>query len=298
MQETPNTRPSHGEFMRQIDDYVATSTKKRSKMANSSLALLQSYMTRFYASERPFNYEGILGFFAYELQHLATSSKETIMVFMTRFMLRYRYITRDELTELTSIYRGEKRNWSDVHLTENTVELLIQYLDDYKREYGIFAFLAGTLGLRINQALSLTLQDVEVTPEKIKFTIIKQKQNAHKTDVQKEIKQMFRTASVGRYTVEEYLLPYVTQRQNTSTNPNSLLLPSTHVRRVQDWFQRFVRDYNITYKLTPHSLRHYVGNKVANKHGVFAAAALLGHEDIKTTQRYINKQALDTSNYI
>lgn len=291
-------RPSHGEFLRQLEEYVVTSTKKRSVMANSSLALLQSYMTRFYASEKPFNYDGVLRFFSYELAHLATSSKETVMVFMTRFLLRYRYITRDELNELCTIYKGEKRNWSDVLLTEQTVELLIQYLDDYKREYGIFAFLAGTLGLRINQALSLTMQDVEITTEKIKFIVIKQKQNAHKTEVQQEIKQMFRTANVGRYTVDRYVIPYIEQRQKENNNPKSLLLPSTQVRTVQAWFQRFAQDNKITYKITPHSLRHYVGNKVANKHGVFAAAALLGHEDIKTTQRYINKKALDTSNYI
>jgi integrase len=290
-------RPSHGEFMRQLEEYVATSTKKRSKMAHSSLALLQSYMTRFYASNKPFTYGGMLDFFAHELAHLATSSKETVMVFMTRFLLRYRYITRDELNELTSIYKGEKRNWSDVSLTEETIELLIKYLNDYKREYGVFAFLAGTLGLRINQALSLTMADVEITNEKIKFIVVKQKQNAHRNETQREVKQMFRTTQLGRFTVEDYIIPYIQQRQKNSSD-KSLLLPSTQVRTVQSWFQKFAQQSGITYKLTPHSLRHYVGNKVANKHGVFAAAALLGHEDIKTTQKYINKSTLDTSNFI
>lgn len=46
-------------------------------------------------------------------------------------------------------------------------------------------------------------------------------------------------------------------------------------------------------RVTPHTLRHAFGDHIARKAGIRVAQALMGHDSIKTTERYTNKLSLD-----
>lgn len=57
-------------------------------------------------------------------------------------------------------------------------------------------------------------------------------------------------------------------------------------RRIRDRWRELRRRLRLAEDLVPYSIRHYAGTKATKKAGIHAAAQLLGHRDIKTTQRY------------
>lgn len=68
------------------------------------------------------------------------------------------------------------------------------------------------------------------------------------------------------------------------------------VPKVSRVFRRLRRKMRLPEELVLYSARHRFGTEVVRKSGLYAAAALLGHSDVKTTQRYTHLAADELTN--
>jgi site-specific recombinase XerD len=83
-----------------------------------------------------------------------------------------------------------------------------------------------------------------------------------------------------------------------SVDPSAPLLQNRYHRRLTvRGIQRLVQHYrelaHLDVKITPHSLRHKFATDVARATNVCAAQIILGHRDIRTTQRYLHPDLND-----
>jgi integrase len=241
---------------------------------------------------------GVMSFFDDDLAALAVSSKQSIMFFVAKFLHRFEYITKDDYTVLTNLYKPEYKMWSEIDITQDDVAEMIRYFDyNNKPDIAAFTFLSATIGSRLGQTINLTKDDIHILPDKIEVVLSKQKQNMLNTPTVKSVKSFKRSFAINDYTTETFFIPYLEMIKIT----NEKYIFERNNNHVQDRYVQMQFESvskRINKKVTPHSLRHYVGNKIAQQFGLLKASALLDHNNIKVTQKYINPKSIDTSNFL
>lgn len=296
-------RPTNAELDKQLTAYCKTSSAKQSIMSNQTAKILYIYVYKLHASEKEWSRQGIISFFNEDLAHLSATSMQAIMFTVAKFLRIFGYIAKEDYDVLTGLYRGEYKDWSTVDITEQDVASIIQFMQyRSKPEFAVFTYLAGTIGCRLEQALTLKLSQVVLEPNnKIAIHLNKQKQNKMSSVEEYSVKRFFSTHKIGEYSADNLFLPFYYHRAETVIDPaNTFLLSRDNTPPLARTIQRYFKTYSeITHKqITPHSLRHFVGHRVATEHGILKAAALLDHTNAKTTQKYINPSKIDTSAFI
>lgn len=291
-------RPALNTFEQQLKMYSNMSSGRRTHLSEQSAATVYIYCYKLYNSEYELNRMGVMSFFETDLSALAVSSKQTIMFFVAKFLRIFEYITKDDYELLTNLYKAEYKTWSDINITSSDIAEMIRYFDyNNKPEIAAFTFLSATIGSRLGQTITLTKEDVIIKPDVIEVVLSKQKQNMINTPTTKSVKSFKRSYAVNEHTVDNLFIPYI--EYATVCNSKYIFERNNEPlkeRYVQQQFQ-YVSE-RLKKRVTPHSLRHYVGNKIAQEFGVLKASALLDHNDIKVTQKYINPKTINTSDFI
>lgn len=235
---------------------------------------------------------------------VAVSSKHTIVKMLTKYLVWYNYITKDESKELKGMFSVPDTVWSSEVITE---EHVLSLLRDVTKGEPIIAlsytrlrdlammFIFSTIGLRAGQISDMKLTDFIVDTEHSRFQILveKQKQNLRHSTLVKEVKKLPFSYAIGEFTASTVLFPFLKERNKREGE--YLFQTGKDLRYTRKNIYKTVTKYSshIGENIHPHSLRHFVGHKIANTMGVFKASIHLGHSNIKTTQKYINPNEIE-----
>lgn len=303
-----NTKICKIDLIAQAHQYTQMSTRKRSVMSDHTAKIVVLYAKKFEATQLPINAKGLQEFLM-ELD-VSNNSKAAIGSYLAGMFRKLNFINPEEHTHITNLYRQVNNSWSELDISANDIaDLLLNFKYKGHAEMIAFTFLTSALGLRLEQALHITLNDIKLLTDKVEFKIRRQKQNAYTSN------DIYETKSIGNtYRVEHTypvrdgeidkvfdiytcLMPQINKRAGVELeDPDALVyLFTLNKRTIQQHFKSYSELSGK--KLTPHSMRHYAGNRIANKYGVLKASQLLGHSFISTTQKYISNK-IDTSEII
>jgi len=280
----------------QMKQFATFSTTKRSTLSNKSLTNFNMYFKKYYAIYGDeLNATNLTAYLANST--LSNNSKASISYLLAKFFLVFNYITQDEYNKIVKLYRQKFSNWSVQHITSETIlELLHYYKAKNNDDMLNWVFITSAIGIRLNQSLALQMFDIEIEATRITFNIINQKHNEFNEYASKSVKSIAMSYNIhNKFTMHNTLIPFLQSKMKLYKNDPTAYLFHLKERNIQRSLQLFGDIYEV--KITPHSLRHYVGTKIANEVGILKASLLLGHSDIKTTQRYISNK-IDTSEFI
>lgn len=153
-----------------------------------------------------------------------------------------------------------------------------QLLEAASTKYKAIILLMLDCGLRVTEALRLTIGDIDTVACEI-----------HVRSLKKRKKQKVRVIPLTDR-CRDALIDYILTLR--SKDKESFLFPSKsktgHVSRVRVW--RYIKQAT-GYRFSPHDLRHTFASKVANSSGVRVAQGLLGHASESTTEIYLHLDA-------
>ena len=284
-------------ILEQLEKYSKLSTARRVEgMDKNTYTFVKFYLEKYLTEVGEVNRHNFINWLSEK--ELAIGTKYVIASMLGKFFNFYHYLTAEELVSIKQSFRLQHNDWSNVEITKDDVVKAIKVARDTghflsSTRNPLTIFLMATIGLRVSQLIGIDLDDVIEGNGELQFTIAKKKQNTrNKRNV--DIKILPFSASIGEYSLERLWRNYMVIRQDYNKD-NALIINKVGnrmtINAIEKWFKVLGKGINI--HITPHSLRHYVGHNVANNHGIFKAAALLGHTDIKTTMRYINPSKFD-----
>lgn len=284
------------DLQKQINQYATYSTNKRSTMSDKTLNNFRLYFQKYhniYGDE--LNYKNLVNFISDS--PLSTNSKSIIAFLIGKFFLRFNYINADEYKQITSMYKQKHSDWSEQDITLDNIYDMLKFFDNNGNlEMLVWVFVTSAIGIRLNQSLALQMLDITFEENRIIFDVINQKHNEFAVKAVKSSKSIGMTYNVKtEYNMQNVLIPFIQNKMLRHRNNPEAFLFNTRERSVQRALKSFSTIYEVN--ITPHSIRHYVGDKIANEVGILKASLLLGHSNIQTTQRYI-KSKIDTSEFI
>lgn len=285
-----------------LADYERTSTRKREVMSASTVQALRCYLpsideavgeaTHMQAVQRIHH--------ALLARDIAVSTRRTVAGAVGSFYVFAGILTRDERKELVSLYQPEDSTWSDKALDASQIYNLFTYLYG-RRKVGVsgarnayMITIMYLLGLRRDQVILLGPSDVTVDGDYIRYevTIQKRKQRGKTT---KSLRRDTRLMSFGP-SLGELHDNYMAARERLF--PNGGFFQCSVVATLSRAAMRSLfhtLSMRIGAHITPHMLRHTAGTRIANTVGMAQAAAVLGHANIQTTQRYVRLADADES---
>ncbi len=287
--------------MKQFETFCKIPTRGNTNgLSQDSQRILKTYLTKYlsYIKDETPNFQNLVSFIAF--LEVKPSSKCSIAQRLGRFLYFYEYITREQLSIIYQKFYSPSPKWSSKALNIQDVSKIISsswayHNDDFLRYRNtLFLYLLGTLGLRIGQALSIKTTDVNIGETAVEIKIKKLKQNFKNQTELYDTKTIPINHSIQNHKLISLLKGYLEIKPKSE-----YLFVNKNGRKCNEAVMRQFC-YNIGKKIgikfTPHQLRHSVGTYVANQYGLLKASLLLGHSDIKTTQRYVEPQKIDLSN--
>lgn len=253
---------------------------------------------------------------------LMVSTKELIARHLGLYCYDGGWLTKDDCQWLQQRFRPESASWSLKSLSDADVFRVIQYFSPdrsvsheyrfaFSRLRNLLAVMVMTAaGLRIGQIVSLEIDDVEIgnsSEEKSKnitneCLVVRPKLQKKKIKG-KSTKIIPLNIKIGGLVFGDIVKLYDAERKRICIkmgiepkyyfhNLEGGQITTSYYRKV---FQNCETQLNIT--LSAHCLRHTAGTRTANNVGMIAAAKLLDHQSIITTQRYVSLPD-DTSDII
>lgn len=242
-------------------------------------------------------------------KNLAARSQATAL---NALVFLYKHIIKKELSLDLSFARSKKQQKLPIVMTHDEVRALLTNIN--KRYYLIASLLYGS-GLRVTEAISLRVQDIDFDFHCVR--IFNGKGNKHRVvTLAKELVPMLRTQIIR---VEEYLeidlrnkvfagvwLPNALSRKYPNANKQlawQFLFPSIklsadpetgEIRRhhldrtcVRKAIKRAATIAQISKPITPHTLRHtFATHLLQSGADIRTVQSQLGHSDVQTTQIY------------
>ena len=173
-----------------LQEYLNLSTSKRETSSPSTRKQLGIYWNKFIESNYSVSYSGLRDWLI--SINLSSSSKKSISGSLARMMYTYELISKDEYDRLRHSFKAKSNSWSekvlsDADLIEFFNLLITMKIDKFYilRNLTLFMLLLIT-GMRIGQALDLTIEDISLTSEYIKLTIRTAKKNDTNTRYQND----------------------------------------------------------------------------------------------------------------
>lgn len=248
------------------------------------------------------------------LTHLATSqdvSPSTQNQAASALVFFFRRVLQRPLEGEGDIVRARRKAKLPVVLSEEEVRRLLKEMTGTKRLIGGILFGSG---LRLNEALSLRVQDIAMglgqiivrqgkggkdritmIPDRLRDPLDRQlnrRQELHKQDVAKGAGWVFvpgalrrNSPDVGRSLGHQYLFPAarITLDPRTGQRGRSHLHPSAMARAVKDAAGRA----EIHKKVSCHTLRHsFATHLLRHGYDIRTIQELLGHQSVRTTMVY------------
>lgn len=156
----------------------------------------------------------------------------------------------------------------------NIIELnkLLNYLNSSKKlilKNKLIMFLLLETGVRINELLNIKIKNINFTNNSIYLITTKTSRSRY---------IYFKEGTA--YLLKEYL--------KSKINNYELLFNDSSYSAVRSLFDRIRKQLNLN-KFHPHMLRHTFAS-ILHKNGtsIFVLMTLLGHENVKTTERYVH----------
>lgn len=296
------------QLMQLFESHAKLSTRKRvGGMSKPAYTFLKCYLRKYVDSngdvvDRARFISWIAGL------DVAVSTKGAIASGLGKFFHWNGYISNEDYNIAKKAFRPADKSWSDIALEKDDVEkaFIASYQISshelaYKRNPAIVALFA-VLGARVGQIVDLNMSDV-IFGDYITVRLTRQKDVRTGLRPNLDIKKIPKDISVGRYTIEYILHKYLEVRQSyvlSDSNDEPFFINQQGQRLSTTYIQIFVKKISkkLGKRITPHSFRHYVGSHVAMKYGLYQACVVLGHSKITTTQRYVNPEQTDVSEFL
>lgn len=207
--------------------------------------------------------------------------------------LYYDALSQNDAKEIAQRFSYKSSNWSESNLSEEQVANILEYISSGNHEFTTLRDLTATLlfsstGMRISQLLEMKMVDIIDGDDYMILNILKLKSKDREN--KRSIKLSVAHTKCG-YVVADILREYVTMRDRFARSEYVFVSVRNGKRVHITYYQALYRAVGEALRindLTARKLRHHVGNTVAEKHGVLAAARLLGHGSIQTTQKYVS----------
>lgn len=284
-----------------LQEYLNLSTSKRETSSPSTRKQLGIYWNKFIASDYSVSYSGLRDWLI--SINLSSSSKKSISGSLARMMYTYELISKDEYDRLRHSFKAKSNSWSekvlsDADLVEFFNLLITMKIDKFYilRNLTLFMLLLIT-GMRIGQALDLTIEDVSLTNEYIKLTIRTAKKNDTNTRYQNDYTLSIpNTSGYKQINLRNLIEVYLDLRSKTVPKDTTVFLCTKGGNTIDaENIRNLCRGMKTTTRITPHRFRHTAISNVALNHGITKAAILANHSSIETTKRYIKPTEEDMS---
>ena len=186
---------------------------------------------------------------------------------------------REEANIIINLKRLREENRLPQILTEGTISKVYKYCDSLKSEEGkrnklMFMMLYDT-GMRISELLRMKVDEIDLQSKMIHVSQTKNSYQRYTlfTDDTLKVFQQF----ILKNKIEGSI--FINLETRTVLHPDS----------IQTICQRIQERTGITQSITPHKWRHtFASNFTDNDGNTFVLMKLLGHRDIKSTQRYVH----------
>ena len=284
-----------------LQEYLNLSTSKRETSSPSTRKQLGIYWNKFIASDYSVSYSGLRDWLI--SINLSSSSKKSISGSLARMMYTYELISKDEYDRFRHSFKAKSNSWSekvlsDADLVEFFNLLITMKIDKFYilRNLTLFMLLLIT-GMRIGQALDLTIEDVSLTNEYIKLTIRTAKKNDTNTRYQNDYTLSIpNTSGYKQINLRNLIEVYLDLRSKTVPKDTTVFLCTKGGNTIDaENIRNLCRGMKTTTRITPHRFRHTAISNVALNHGITKAAILANHSSIETTKRYIKPTEEDMS---
>lgn len=289
-------------ILNQLENYIQLPTRKSiAQMSEEGSRVLRIFVTKYLSYLEATGEEiGKQSLANFTLSYQSTNSRALCVRRIGKFLLWYKHITLDEYKDLMSIFRFQKPKWSQKALDVALLPTLLHNIKkvsktEFSRHRNLFLFLllAGTAA-RIKQVLELKLEDIEERDNCFLFKIksMKKIEGKHSEFEPKIVRKDF---SIGLFDFEYHFKKYLKFRKQIDGS-DFLFVTSTGKRLTPEEVRIFCDKISkeLSFKVTPHIIRHTIATYIAQTQGLLQASFLLGHQNIQTTQLYVEKDKFET----
>lgn len=283
-----------------LKNYLNLSTNKRETSSASTRKRLGIYWSKYIHSQYDISYSGLRDWLI-DIP-LSNSSKKSISGCMAKMMYVYELITKDEYKRIQDSFKARVPNWSKKVLSDDELIEFFNIIISMKidkfyvlRNLTLFVLLLIT-GMRIGQALELTIDDIELTDKYIILNIPTSKKN----DTQSNYSEYFtlhipNTSGYKQINIRNLIEVYLNLRSNLITDGNTFLCTKSGNSIHPENIRNLCRSIKTKTRITPHRFRHTAISNVALNYGITKAAILANHTNINTTKRYVQSVEGDIS---
>lgn len=291
---------NYNKLMDILKNYLNLSTNKRETSSASTRKRLSIYWNKYIYSQYDISYSGLRDWLINI--PLNSSSKKSISGSIAKMMYVYEMLSKDEYNRIQGSFKAKVPNWSKKVLTDEDLIEFFNLIITMKvnrfyilRNLTLFVLLLIT-GMRISQALELTIEDIELTDKYIILNIPTSKKN----DTQSNYNEYFtlhvpNTSGYKQINIRNLIEIYLDLRSTFTMNGNIFLCTKSGEHIHPEAIRNLCRSLDTKTRITPHRFRHTAISNVAINYGITKAAILANHTNINTTKRYVQSVEGDIS---
>lgn len=283
-----------------LKNYLNLSTNKRETSSPSTRKRLGIYWSKYIHSQYDISYSGLRDWLI-EIP-LNNSSKKSISGSIAKMMYIYELLSKDEYNRIQGSFKSKVPNWSKKVLSDDDLIEFFNIIISMKidkfyilRNLTLFVLLLIT-GMRISQALELTMDDIKLTDKYIILNIPTSKKN----DTQSNYNEYFtlhvpNTSGYKQINIRNLIEVYLNLRSSYTKKGNIFLCTKAGKSVHPEAIRNLCRSIDTKTRITPHRFRHTAISNVALNYGITKAAILANHTNINTTKRYVQSVEGDIS---
>lgn len=293
-----------------LPSYIRSSTQKREIMDEETARIVVLYVQRFFDEVKADLTNSVLlrnqiRAWLHSITHhrtgaeLCVSTKRSIAGIIGRYCRDSGWLLPDDHITLVNAFRPRVDSWSTKALTTEQTDRLIRHLrhkadNSLTKSRNLLATMVMlAAGLRIGQIVALDTSDVTISQTTI--TVMPILQKSYKQG--KSAKVIPLNIGIGNVVMREAVEMFERLRDKNAIayfhNADSDYISSAYFRKLFGNIEK-----RLGFTISAHSCRHTAGTRIANSVGITAAANVLGHTNIRTTQRYVSFEEQKTEDII